>query len=892
MAIWRRGGRSRSTRGPGLIERLSGARGLALRDLRPAERIAGLPPGIELGIARAEGERTVALALAARDCGDLVGWGRVAAGLESPGNLIGSLETWLVAPAFSVETRQAAAWLSERGTNHHLVSFPSFADASEEPHAVEIFPASMPSVGIPQASSSTLTARLQRVLDGAAALSGVGALRSIESGFVLYLSGRAVLRVRPDGDGLAVSFLAADRREIQVSEGSFARFAVELHEAVVEMARDPRVLDRPTLERDRAALGSVEQLRIRVTARWLPCGADVAEPIDWVGLDEAARPVLGAVRAAVDLASVPGLLSAVLRAQMEREIWVPGSKGTLRLVLITERVEPRVREILGSVGIQVEVASRGEAEERASRFALSSPPEAEGRRRRSRRRRRGRPQRPASDAEDEQSYAREAAFPESSAESPPIEAEVEAEEEAEVEVEVGTRSETGRVPLETREEPSREPTPERVREPLPLNAFPGESDPLPSEGDEAPSGALKSLPPEEESEIEDLDLSERARDSSNLRSHALEQADSAESGEPAEPGGAEFGDPDEAPDGVDLEIEATLEGEPVEEPPVEVQEPPRRRRARAAIVVADDPGSILAAIVLARERRGIVSFVVATQEGLMDYFRTRATDIGDNVDLQLVGFTAQPVPMEVLSTVALYRGRLDWFDHHEWPVEDVERLRDSIGADAIYLAEGAHRPLASVLSVCERRSRFTDKLIDLSGSRLSESDMQKWGRRVVGLLNRLAEHPGECRSEIASILSGKASELPDAPSVFKAEEEWLEAHDPRIVYFGEYQMVVVRAPDGLDGGELARQLRVRTGSRISMVSCVGDDRIEVACNEERRHINVAGLVEGIASRISWAESRPGGDRTGRLWIEDLARHPERAEIVLGEIVRHKSILYA
>ncbi|MFQ5697405.1 MAG: hypothetical protein ACE5IL_03865 [Myxococcota bacterium] len=857
MAMRRRGGRSRSTQGSGLLERLRAARGLALRDPRLVERVPGLPAGIELGVARAEGERSVALALAARDRGDLVGWGRVAAGLEQPN---GPCETWLVAPAFSRDTREAAAWLAERGSTHHLVSLPSLASAADEPHAEEVFPIS---ARIPWAGSPSLGARLLRVLDGAAALGGVGALRSITGGYALYLGGRAVLRVHPDGDGLAVSLLAPERREIQVTEDGVARWAVELHESIAEMTRDPRVLDRALLEREAAARAAAERLGVRVTARWLPCGADVADPIDWVGLDGAGRPVLGAVRGAVGLPDVPGLLAAVLRAELERETWAPGSHGILRLVLVSERIEARAREILASVGIDVDVESRGEVETRADPFAAAGASEAEGRgRRRSRRRRRGRPRRP---------------------ELPDEEAVVEPEAAVEDAAEPSLLPDAAE-PIEAREEPLGSRSPEVAGELLPLSAFPGESGDDAEAGQESRSVGEEETTPEARPALRDEGEGEPAGAPPEPRPEA------------AEPGSSDLeevpvAEPDEAPDGVDLEIEATLEGEPVEEPPVVVPEPPRRRHARAAIVVAAEPWSILAALVLARERRGIVSFVVATQDGLMDYFRTRATDLAENVDLQLVGFTAQPVPMEVLSSVALYRGRVDWFDHHEWPVEDAEGLRDAIGADAIYLAEGALRPLAAILPVCERRSRFTDKLVDLSGSRLSESDMQKWGRRVVGLLHRLAENRGECRNEIAPILAGKPSELPEAPEVFKAEEEWVEAHDPRIVYFGEYQMVVVHAPDGLDGGELARQLRVRTGSRLSMVCCGGDDRVEVACNEERRHINVLGLVERIASRLPWAEARPGGDRTGRLRIEDLARHPERAEIVLGEIVRQKSTLY-
>ena len=246
----------------------------------------------------------------------------------------------------------------------------------------------------------------------------------------------------------------------------------------------------------------------------------------------------------------------------------------------------------------------------------------------------------------------------------------------------------------------------------------------------------------------------------------------------------------------------------------------------------------------------------------MDFFKGRATDLPENVDLMLVGFTAQPIPQEVISTVALFRGRTQWFDHHEWPIEDLERLRDALGREAILFEPGAASPLAVVVPVTERRSRFTDKLVDLAGRRLSENDMTKWGYRLIDLLNRLAAREGDHRSEIVPILSGKPSELPDAESVYEAERAWIEEHDARVVHFGEYQMVVVRVPPDLDAGEVARRGRLRTGARLSVASREGDDLVLLGCNDEKRHINMSDIIECLDSRLPWAHTVSGGDRTG------------------------------
>jgi hypothetical protein len=307
--------------------------------------------------------------------------------------------------------------------------------------------------------------------------------------------------------------------------------------------------------------------------------------------------------------------------------------------------------------------------------------------------------------------------------------------------------------------------------------------------------------------------------------------------------------------------------------------------------VRNDPDSLLAALVLARERRHISFYYVCAQEQLMDFFRGKATDLDDGADLLLVGFTAQPVPKEVIAAAGLYRGRIEWFDHHEWPIEDVEMLRDAIGREAIAFAEAGASPLAAVMTVAERRSRFTDKLVDLAGRRLSEADMEKWGYRLIGLLHRVAATRGDHRAEVMPVLAGRPTDLPEVPEVYAEEARWMDSHDPRVVLFGEYRMAVVRAPAGLDAGELGRRARLRTGSRLSLASREGDEVVLLGCSEEKRHMNLLGLVEQLANTLPWLHPRAGGDRGGRLQIDQLEAHPERFERTIGEIVRHKSVLY-
>jgi hypothetical protein len=286
-----------------------------------------------------------------------------------------------------------------------------------------------------------------------------------------------------------------------------------------------------------------------------------------------------------------------------------------------------------------------------------------------------------------------------------------------------------------------------------------------------------------------------------------------------------------------------------------------------------------------------VSFRVAPQEGLMDFFRGPANDIPDNVDVLVVGFSLQPRPREVLDTAELFRGRLQWFDHHDWAIEDLTRLRTVLGRDSILIAENAASPLVVISQVTERRSRFTDKLVDLSARRLSEGDMQKWGNRVMALIRRLAQTPGEHRAEVVPVLTGKPTDLPSAPDVYAPENEWIEANDPRIVHFGEYQLAVCRVPQNLDPGEVGRRVRMRTGARLSLAAREGDDVVLLSCNDEKRPLNVAGLLDAVGGAQPWIQPKVGGDRVGRARVEGLPEHPERMEALIGEIVRHRSVLY-
>jgi hypothetical protein len=672
-------------------------------------------------------------------------------------------------------------------------------------------------------------------------------LRWTPSGYLLYIRGICVLHVVSEGDAVAVAFTAPDKRRIHVGEANFPRWGVELHEAVIQLAQDPRLLTDELANAERAIEQQATAAGCRVVGRWLPWNTDGSNPVDWVGVDANGRPVLGVVRASATLADVPGWIAALHVLEEERERWVPDAQGPPRLLISSERDDSKLRSVLADSGLDAELCSPAPAAED------TGEPERRGRRRpRRRRRERG----------DGAGWQRPAA---SEAEERPSE-ERPSEERA---VAVTSGSEAA------------------FAEEAPESADSGPREPEYEPSVEVPDDEESPLESEEEAFVEPEEpLREEGRWE---RPRALETSETAA---PVEESAAEEVSSSYP---LEMEIEATLAeereeaeaepGEPIETTPV------RRRNPRAAIVVRNTPDSILAALILARDRRNLLFFWVCSQEGLMDFFKGRATDLPENVDLLLVGFTAQPIPQEVISTVTLFRGRTQWFDHHEWPIEDLERLRDALGREAILFEPGAASPLAAVVPVTERRSRFTDKLVDLAGRRLSENDMAKWGYRVADLLDRLVAKEGDHRAEIVPVLSGKPSELPGGESVYEAEHAWIDEHDARIVHFGEYQMVVVRVPPDLDAGEVARRGRLRTGARLSLASREGDDLVLLGCNDEKRHINMSDIIECLSSRLPWAHAVSGGDRTGRLRIENLSDNPERIETIIGEIVKNRSILY-
>jgi hypothetical protein len=319
-------------------------------------------------------------------------------------------------------------------------------------------------------------------------------------------------------------------------------------------------------------------------------------------------------------------------------------------------------------------------------------------------------------------------------------------------------------------------------------------------------------------------------------------------------------------------------------------------RGRAAILVHGDRDSLLSAILLARDIRQLEGMWVYPQEELMTFFRSIATDLRDDTPIFVVGFSPSPA-RDVIQASALYRGRLTWFGRQAWPPEDLVALRDSLGADAVHGGEGLDSTLPLVLETCSRRSRFSDKLVDLATGRFTQHDFERWGRLWRWRAGEIAEKTGDIRGDIADLLAGRPSdlakeaalvELPPAP----AEVGWVAENDFRLVHFGGHVMVVLEVEAPMDVHLCARIARERYGATLSLAHVVDEETFIFGGDEinGKRALDYMAVAEHLANKLEWLEPRPDADHVARFHVRDLGRNPERLEEVIGEIAMGRSLL--
>jgi len=323
---------------------------------------------------------------------------------------------------------------------------------------------------------------------------------------------------------------------------------------------------------------------------------------------------------------------------------------------------------------------------------------------------------------------------------------------------------------------------------------------------------------------------------------------------------------------------------------------PSAPRGRAAILAHADRDSIAAAVLLARDMRQLEGIWIYPQSELMTFFRGVATDLRENTPIYVVGFTPRP-SRDVLQAASLYRGRLVWFDHHEWPPEDLLALRGALGPPLVRVVPGAGSSLPAVVPFCQRRSRFTDKFVDLVCGRFSSHDFQRWGRLWWWRMGELAKKPGEHRAALELLIAGRPSDLareseraavPPPPD----ELAWVAGRDFRLVRFGGLGLVVAQIPAELDLPMTMRLVRERYAVALSLAHRTGSEAFALATDDgsARRAFDLGGMVEHLAEKFAWVDALPEDDHVARLRVRGIDAHPDRLDELVAEIGMSRALL--
>lgn len=772
-------------------------------------------------------------------------------------------------------------------------------------------------------SARPLWRRASAALAGLGAKHG-GAVRPAPAGLELVFAGRPVALLRGDEQGVALEAWEP-RRELQrlapdALADAFDRFEGGLRRTL----GDRRLREGEPALRMALAARLAEAAGVCVLAPW-PLAGPLGEGVDFVGIDREGRGVVGVVRSELGLlalgAALDGWIELAPRiAQLLPEAPAPTAAWPL-LLLAAERFDPAAERVLACLDVEARAweaagAGRGgsglvarplagpvergmrrapvaeaaprpalepaapvlaseptpaggvEPEARArprfeevSLFELAGDGDEAGDRSRGRRRgrrRRGRGRGRAGTAEgalrpaDEEGDEDEDAEPAVSAEAAPDEAE--------------ERDERGRRRGRRRRGRGRE----------------REAQERGTEASDQPAG--------EEEDLEDEELVALAE---------VPEVPEVEEDEVTEPGFEEDEEEEdeESPEAARLrqEREARRRARIAKAEP-EIKPAPRPPRRRAAFLAHADRESIGAAVLLARETRLVEGIWIYPQADLMRFFRSVATDLREDTPICVLGFTASPA-RDTLQAASLYRDRLTWFDHHEWPPEDLLRLRESIGAEAVHVDAKAGSVLPLVLATCARRSRFSDKLVDLLTGRFSRHDWERWGRLWWWRLGQLAGKTGEHRAELEALVTGRPSDLSREASraatpPVPVEAEWAASRDFRLVHFGGYALVRVAVPPELDLHLAARIVRERYGAELSLAWPDGGDRFTLGSDEgaSRRAFDLGAVVEHLAEKFGWVQPLADADHVARFRIEGAAAQPGRIDEVVGEIAMGRSIL--
>jgi hypothetical protein len=201
-----------------------------------------------------------------------------------------------------------------------------------------------------------------------------------------------------------------------------------------------------------------------------------------------------------------------------------------------------------------------------------------------------------------------------------------------------------------------------------------------------------------------------------------------------------------------------------------------------------------------------------------------------------------------------------------------------------------------VLTLCTRRSRFSDKLVDLVSGRFSLHDWERWGRLWWHRLGEIARRTGDHRADVESLLVGRPSDLAREASRVPVpptppEAEFAASRDFPLVHFGGYGLVLVEVPEDLDPGLAARILRERFAAPLSLARRQGSETFTLGADENGgRALDLGAMVDHLAEKLSWIEALSDADHVARFRIRELERRPERLDEAVAEIGMSRGVL--
>lgn len=885
------------------------------RTLKPVQ-VAGVPGSLAaVGEGEDEDGKPLVVGFAPRVGGDAVLASLARATERAAGAGFEDGRAVAIAPVWSLAARRILGIVAPPEFGWQALAAPGLADSGDGVEPLAIEPPRVVSIAQLAAHPARVEDRelFARAADGIAGLAAKhgGAVCGVGRSLELMLMARRMAVLRADEAGVVLEQFLPGRSTERVDAESLSEVLDRLEGSLRKRLNDRKVRDSEEGMRARLIPRLAASAELRSLVRWPAGGSDLA-PIDFVALDAAGHPLAGVVRQELGLEGLGPILDGVLGLASALPVLLADARPPVRieaprLLLATERIEDAAARVLAALNLSVERVDTTSLDLKSASLSRGSPELAEiaperareGRGsadgRRGRGRERGRPRdrgrrQGGAEASDERAEAPASPSPRRFEELSPFDL----QDEPETEVGDGGNNERrgrGRSRRGRRGRPSGERGADADVRPD-AKAEPGEGAQRSGRRGGRRGASQRPEPRSDRTEPDRAEPDELENDVSPDFDEDL-----ADGIVPLSPGAPELAakpapsyEEDEEAEGGDAVEETTPAPEP------DLDEPtPRARPRRAGILVHADRDSIAAGILLAREARQLEGLWVYPQSELMTFFRSVAIDLPEDAQIFVVGFTASPA-RDAIQAAALYNGRIDWFDHQSWPPEDLQQLAEAIGEDRVHVEARVDTVLPTVLAECSRRSRFSDKLVELMTGRFSEHDFSRWGRLWWSRLGEMAEMHGDRRADIDLLLGGRPSDLtreaervpaPPPPPEFADSAE----RDFRLVHFGGYILVLVPTPAHLNPHMEARIVRERHAAQLSLAWNEGSEVVHLGGDESsaRHGLDLVGMVNHLANKHTWVEALPNVDRAARFRVRDLPDHPERIDVVVSEIAMGRSI---